>query len=333
MRFVAALFGLESTLLAAPVCAQSAEPSARTLAVDMFDAGDALLAEGRIREACPKYAESYRLDPQLGALLHWADCLEQDGKLASAYAAFRDAAELAARAGDQRRDFALARVRSLEPRLSRVIIETPNAPLPPNTSIQLDSVRIVESGFGVGIALDPGEHSLRASAPGYAAFSRKFTVKGEGQLERLEIPTLALISRPAPVLSSAPAPILVQSPAPERRGVSQKWIGVGVGGAGVVAMGVSAVFFANMAHLLDEREELCPRSPCSAGTDRNRVRELESEARTAQAWAIGLSVSGLLAAASGVVLYLSSPTERASLHGLHIQSSQAGAFPGVQWHF
>lgn len=333
MRFVAALLGLEATLLAAPVCAQPAEPSARTLAVDMFDAGDALVASGRIREACPKYAESYRLDPQLGALLHWADCLEQDRKLASAYAAFRDAAELAARAGDQRRDFALARVRLLEPRLSRVIIETPNTPLPPKATIQLDSVRILASGLGVGVALDPGEHSLRVSAPGYESFSRKFTVAGEGQLQRLEIPPLAQISRPAPVLASAPAPILVQSPAPERRGVSQKWIGVGVGGAGVVAMGVSAVFFANMAHLLNEREELCPRSPCSAGTDRSRVRALESDARTAEAWAIGLSLSGLLAAAAGAVLYFSSPSERASLQSLHSHSAQAGSFPGVQWHF
>jgi hypothetical protein len=333
MRLVAAIFALESTLTTARVCAQPSEPSPHTVAVDMFDAGDALMASGRVREACPKYAESYRLDPQLGALLHWADCLEQDGKFASAYAAFRDAAELAARSADQRREFALARVLSLEPRLSRVIIEAPRGALPPEAAVQLDSLRIVESGLGVGIAVDPGEHSVRASAPGFEPFSRTFTVNRQGQVLRFVLPALKLVSRSEPVVSSAAAPVLADRPASARRDAGRNWIGFGLTGAGIAAIGVGGVFFGRMLHRLEQRDELCPHSPCAPGTDPSRVRSLENEARTAEAWALGLSLGGVVAAAAGAVLYLSAPRSRLTLGAWSRPSAPSGLLQGLEWRF
>src|SRR6188768_3684544 len=78
-------------------------------AVQLYDAAEALAKAGRLAEACPKYGESYRLDPQLGALLHYADCRERNGELASAYAAFRDAAEIAAQKNDDRKALAEGR--------------------------------------------------------------------------------------------------------------------------------------------------------------------------------------------------------------------------------
>lgn len=333
-RFVAAVFALESTALVVRASAQPPAPSPRSVAVDMYDAADALMASGRIREACPKYAESYRLDPQLGALLHWADCLEQDGKLASAYAAFRDAAELASRAGDRREEFALGRVRLLEKRLSRVILSTPKGPLPTKAAIYLDTLRIVESSLGVGIALDPGEHTVRASAPGFESFSTTFTVSGEGQVQHVEIPPLKAIFRPSPSRSASAPLTLSQGPAVERQGnETRKWIGVGVSGAGIVAIGVGAAFLADMLHLLDERDALCPRDPCSAGTDRSRVRALESDARRAQTWALGLSIGGVVAATAGLVLYLGSRDEPTALRAWQRRSAQSSVVQGMEWRF
>lgn len=106
--------------------AQEVTPATRSAAVELFDAADRLVAEGRLSEACPRYEESYRLDPQLGAVLHLADCLEKDGKLASAYAAFREASEVAQKKGDERRGLADDRSRALEPRLSRLTVEVPD---------------------------------------------------------------------------------------------------------------------------------------------------------------------------------------------------------------
>ena len=48
-------------------------------AVDAFEEAEKLIGQNRIGEACAKYANSYALDPQLGALLHVADCSERAG--------------------------------------------------------------------------------------------------------------------------------------------------------------------------------------------------------------------------------------------------------------
>jgi len=98
----AVLVALAALLRVNGAVAQDAAPAARAQAVELFDAAAALAEKGRYADACPKYAESYRLDPQLGAVLHLADCLEHNGELASAYAAFREASELAAKKGDPR---------------------------------------------------------------------------------------------------------------------------------------------------------------------------------------------------------------------------------------
>jgi len=310
----------------------------------MFDAGDALMKDGRIHEACPKYAESYRLDPRLGALLHWADCLEQDGKLASAYAAFRDAVELAERSTDRRSDFAAARVHSLEPRLSRIVIDAPQAGLPPDATIQLDSLSIVASGLGVGIAVDPGAHTIRASAPDYAPFTSTLLVS-EGQVQRVTIPTLERRTPAEPASSgtvavepSERAKATEQSALPEpkpasaRPSNSQKWLGLAVGGAGVVALGASAAFFGSMMSALDQRDELCPVDPCPPNADREHVRALESQARTAQTWGIALSISGAIAMVVGTVIYVRAPSNPAVPRAWQPRPAK-GIAQGLEWRF
>ncbi|HET7538581.1 MAG TPA: carboxypeptidase-like regulatory domain-containing protein [Polyangiaceae bacterium] len=345
---MATVVALESAFVASLAAAQASEPSAHTVAVDMFDAGDALMKSGRVHEACPKYAESYRLDPRLGALLHWADCLEQDGKLASAYAAFRDAVELAERSADRRSEFAAARVRSLEPRLSRIVIDAPQEGLPEGVTIQLDSLSIVASGLGVGIAVDPGEHSVRASAPGFAPFASSLVVSGAGQVQRVAIPALERLA-PAVPESSAAAPVVSPEsrssmlpdaqPHPEsksgqkRSSNSQKWLGVGVGGAGVVALGASAVFFGTMASALNQRDDLCPSDPCPTNVDQDRVRSLESQARTAETWGLVLSISGAVAVVTGTVLYLRSGSDRATLRTWQPRFARSGVAQGFEWRF
>ena len=55
-----------------PRGARADDAAARAAAVQLFDEGDKFMQDGHYAEACPKLAESNRLDPQLGALLYLA---------------------------------------------------------------------------------------------------------------------------------------------------------------------------------------------------------------------------------------------------------------------
>src|SRR5687768_1928128 len=99
------------TLLMFPLTAH-AQADARAASLALFEEAEKLAASGDTAAACRKYGDSYSLDPQLRALLRWGDCLEKEGKLASAYAAFQDAVELGQRTSDVRWSNAEARAKA-----------------------------------------------------------------------------------------------------------------------------------------------------------------------------------------------------------------------------
>ena len=107
-----------SCLVALPLAAQQRDPAA---AQALFDQGRALMKAKNYSEACPKLAESQRLDPGIGTQFHLADCYENQGKLASAWAAFHEVASMAAASNQPDREKAAkARAARLEPRLPRL---------------------------------------------------------------------------------------------------------------------------------------------------------------------------------------------------------------------
>ena len=84
----------------------------------LFQEGRTLLDQGKAAEACPKLAESHRLDPATGTLIALALCREAEGKLASAWAAFADAEGRARTEGSKDREtVARERAAALYPRL------------------------------------------------------------------------------------------------------------------------------------------------------------------------------------------------------------------------
>ena len=61
----------------------------------LFDEGRTLMDAERYGEACPKFAESLRLDAALGTQLNLARCYQLVGKTASAWILYLEAAALA----------------------------------------------------------------------------------------------------------------------------------------------------------------------------------------------------------------------------------------------
>src|SRR5262249_12315023 len=97
--------------LGALVCALAASANGRAqdgasqaAAEVACEEGKRLMQSGRYDEACPKFAESNKLDPGVGILFYLADCYEKAGKTASAWGMFRQAIDVAKRAGQADRE-------------------------------------------------------------------------------------------------------------------------------------------------------------------------------------------------------------------------------------
>src|SRR3954469_3989630 len=125
MRLRAPVLGFVATFTFAFTCAtvtpRVAHATDPATAQALFDQGRKLMGQERWAEACPKLEESQRLDPAGGTLLHLALCREHEGRIATAWALYQDAALQAKR--DNRKDrakIAQDRVDALSSRLPRL---------------------------------------------------------------------------------------------------------------------------------------------------------------------------------------------------------------------
>src|SRR5262245_43999718 len=116
------------TLVAALIAVPSAQAQSNKVAAEaLFEEGRRLMSEGKIADACPKFADSQSLDASPGTLLNLASCYEKLGMTASAWGTYREAASLAAASG--RTDLVAVgqkHAESLGPKLSRLSIVVTN---------------------------------------------------------------------------------------------------------------------------------------------------------------------------------------------------------------
>jgi hypothetical protein len=262
---------LVATYLLVPAAARAADPIA---AESLFDEGKQLMSENRYTEACRKFEESQKMDPGLGTQFHLADCWQHIGRMASAWATFREVESQARALGQVGRvRVAHDRATALEQSLSKVVV-VPQADTP-GMKIRRDGVEIGREQWDSPIPVDAGVHTVSASAPNRQAWETSVDVPPYGNVVTVEVPPLAEVPQvavlPAPqpsaatggpppssgpptgVTESMPAgpaekPVVESMPPPaekpvvENRGGVQRGFAWFLAGAGVVGLGAGAYF-------------------------------------------------------------------------------------------
>ncbi|WP_437910756.1 hypothetical protein WME95_23975 [Sorangium sp. So ce327] len=292
---------LTSPLLAQPAAADKA------LAEGLFQDGKKLMDEGKLQEACPKLAESQRVDPTVGTLLNLAVCHEKEGKTASAWAEFTEASSLAASAGQQdRAQFAAKRASELEAKLTRLVLDAAQATqAAPAMTITLNGKELsAAAATGSGIPVDPGTATIEAKAPGKQPWSHRVTLDPGPSTTRVTIPPLADVAvQEAKAAPPAPPPARPEAAKPEATGNPMRALGFVAGGVGIAGIGVGAVFGVLTIKKAGDVEEGCSGSfRCS----RADVEANESARTTAMVSNIALG-AGLVCLGAGVAMVLMSP--------------------------
>ena len=246
----------------------------------LFRDGRDLLARKDYAHACPKLAESFRLDPATGTLLALAVCHERQGRLASAWGEYSDAASRSKlESRPDREAAARSKAQELEPKLSTLTIALSDATPPTGVEIRRDGAPVAPAWLGTAVPVDGGLVTIEAIAPGNRHWEAQVILASTGDRQTVTIPPLetpwavggaplppppraASPPRVAPPPSSPPAasvpaasaappaPVsdqpalspLPPPPPPARSGGLQpwQWGGVAVGSLGIVGTGIGA---------------------------------------------------------------------------------------------
>ncbi len=160
------------------------------------------MAKKQYAEACTAFEQSQRLDPQSGTLFNLADCEVQLGKLATAWASYRELERTDS--NHERRALSAQLAAQLEHRVPKLVIAV--SAKPARLHVVLDGVDS-SSLVGVPIPIDLGDHAIAADAPGFHATSTTTTITDEGKVVRVDIrldPLDAPESPTIPIRAAAP---------------------------------------------------------------------------------------------------------------------------------
>ncbi len=299
----------------------AADPPSKdaAMAETLFADARKRMASGDYEGACPKLAESYRLDPGGGTLTALALCHEQTGKTATAWAEFHEVMAEAQQSGRADREkYARQHIGALEPALSRLTINVAaeTAQLP-ELAVHRDKVAIGSAAWGVASPVDPGDHVVEAVAPGKVTWSAHVVVNANGDAKSIDVPALSDQAPATDTVAAADekAPPLGQlSPdttapevdtAPATHGTShQRTIGLVVGAAGLALIGVGSYFGVQAISNSNDAKKACSPSNC---TDPNAV-QTNNDAKTDAVVTDVLVGTGIAAVVAGVIVFLSAPS-------------------------
>jgi hypothetical protein len=298
---------LFAALLLVPRAA-SADENDRPLAQQLFDDGRTLLEAGRYAEACPKFAESQRLDPGGGTLLNLAYCHELEGKTATAWSEFHDALTQATK--DDRKDretFARQHIADIEPRLVRILVHVPGRIAARDPEIVLDRSKLPPAAWETPIPVDPGEHHVNVVVKGAMPWTTSIDATHPGETYSVAVPTFETpLVCPAGEIRVEEQCVAIPWDTEKPKRSTAFWLVLGGAGLLLVTSAVTGVIAMDANAYVNDN--------CSTNRDYCRVPDAADAATRAKtfAWVSTITLGAALAA-GGVAFLL--PRERPPSRG------------------
>ena len=302
-----------------PAAPHSTEPTTdqRALAEMLFFTGKGMMGEGRLAEACTKFAESYRLDPAAGTLLNLAVCHEKDGKIASAWGEFHQALAEARRANRQdRMDLAGEAIKRIEPDLPFLVITVPAGVRVPGLEVKRNGVPLLAGAWETELPIDPGTNEIEASAPAYKVETKTVTLQKRQHVTiTLDPLELAPVEKPPPPFWTAKRKV----------------------GAALIASGIAAAAVGGVFGALALSEKHTSDADCPTLDGEIRCTSAGSHASSnavTDAWVANIGIGvGAAAIISGGLLYAlggarqddAAPAKQGSAWSVRVLSGPRGA--------
>lgn len=300
---------------AVAVDARAQSSADKAAAEALFDQGRKLMKKKNYAEACPKLQASQQLDSGIGTLLFLGECYEKLGKIASAWATFKQAESTAEAAGQApRARIAKVRVAALEPQLTKLELQLGASDIP-GLELRRDGELIPLASVSVAIPVDPGSIELTANAPGYVGWTKQVDVPKGPTVITVQVPALKAIpvEEPPPKVVEPP-PAKKTSPVRDdggqgQSGSTQRTIGLVVGGVGIAALAGGTVLGVLAKNKNDSSEEEC--RPGDARFCNAEGVSLREDAQSLGNFSTIAFIGGGALVATGVVLFLTAPEDRA----------------------
>lgn len=302
----------------------------------LFSDAERLEKTGKVNEACNAFEASNRIEPRAGTMIRLAACREAQGRLASAWSAYKDSLT---RAKDPtKRQIAEAKIKELEPRLSYLTVVVPDASRIEGLAITRNGVNLDPALWNRAMPVDGGTYVLVGKAPGHEGWSANITVGNEAAKARIEVPRFKSTPVPTAPMATAEEPSDDEADEPVATPsafTTKRKIAIGVTGVAVAAAAAGAVLGMQAKKLKDEAYDLCPdaATPCAAASDaQSKLDRGRDRARFAN---IGFGVAGAALVGAVVLWFTGGPEGDGTLAGAHAGGGigSGGAQLDLTWRF
>jgi hypothetical protein len=287
-------------------CASPALADKKSEADALFKKAKKLHNDKKYSEACRMFEKSDVLDPSIGAKLNVAKCYEDWGMLARAHRWYTDAEAMASSVNDKRAGKIKELITSMDADVPRLTLKLPDGADAAKAQVKLDGK---SASLDKELRVDPGPHEITWLVEGEKK-SKTIPMERGGEREL----TLDMRSSGGGGSTSGGGvvadPVRVDKPVvvddtPSPPGRTRRIIGISVGAAGLVGMGVATYLTLDARSTYNDALDTHCMGSKDMCTDEGL--SITSDARGQANIATVVTIVSLAAIGGGIVLYLTAP--------------------------